>query len=524
MDERTEESRGVVAPDETCATCSDGPSWKLMVRDPHNGRNWLDFGQFLGHGYDHVVTGFRDAFFGQVDVTAGKTLVGAFHALRPFFRFLDSRADPGFPVTKLDEVDRRLLEQYLGWLRNCPKYRRAGTWSTIYASLIAALEWCVLQVRDRVSDDVLQDNLPKGVYRGVRAQAVPRVPYSVGEMKRTLEAAGNDLRLMMAGKWNGPATDFLALSLLALASATGRNPAPLLELRRDCLKTLLGEKDQKELKILESRKRRGYSTHRQAVKLPKNAKDGTDAAPLTVGSIIAKILDRTNALVKHATPEDKDYLFLYQPGKRNGAREPVGRVPGGILLRRLKVFVKRHDIRDDSGKPLVGLDFARWRPSFAVSVHELNGGDILQTAEVVGDKDIGQFVRTYLKHSPRKDKAFALVLEDLQRYTTGETTPAKAPEEKDKCRSAPGCAPGGSAVNLFSTCFSCPRMTVLADDLCRLVAFRNQYLAAGSGHGTEPSEDVIRVIRRIDEAILPQFPSRKVDEARKEVEKCRNEL
>lgn len=416
------------------------------------------------------------------------------------------------------------MEQYIEWLRNCPNYSRAGTWSNIYAALNATLEWCVLHVGDRVSEDVRRGDLPKGVYRGVRAQAVSRAPYSDGEMKRVLEAVGNDLRLMLAGKWDGPETDFLALSLLALASATGRNPAPLFELRRGCLKTLLGNKDQKELKILESRKRRGYSTHRQAVKAPKDALGESDAASLTVGSIIARVLERTKDLIKHARAEDKDCLFLYQPGKRNGVREPVGRIPGGVLLRRLKVFAKRHGIRDDSGKLLVSIDFARWRPTFAISVHELNGGDILQTAELVGDKDIGQFARTYLKHSPRKDKAFALVLEDLQRYVTGEATPVQVAKEKDDCsKSASGCAPAGSSLHLFAACFSCPCMTVLAEDLRRLLVYRNNCLSAGSGHGTDWSADFNRIIRRIDDSILPKFPSRKVEKARKEIEKCRIE-
>ena len=524
MDVRAGESRDLVASCEKSATCSDGLPWRLEVRDPHNGRNWLDFRQFLGCDYDHIVTGFRDAFFGQMDITPGKTLVGAFHALRPFFRFLDHRASSGSPVYNLDEIDRRLLEQYLDWLKNLPKYRITNTWSKIYASLISVLEWCVHQVGACVSEDVALDNLPKGVYRGLRAQAVPRVPYSDDEMKRILKAAGNDLRLMEAGKWDGPQTDFLAISLLAISAGTGRNPAPLLELRRDCLKTLLGNKDQKELKILESRKRRGYSTHRQAVKVPKDALEESDAASLTVGVIIARVLERTKDLVKHARAEDKDCLFLYQPGKRNGVREPVGRIPGGVLLRRLKVFAKRHGIRDDSGKLLVSIDFARWRPTFAVSVHELNGGDILQTAEVVGDKDIAQFARTYLKHSPRKDKAFALVLEDLQRYVTCEATPVQVSKEKDDCsKSASGCAFAGSPLHLFSACFSCPCMTVLADDLRRLLVYRNNCLTAGSNHGTDWAEDVNRIIRRIDDSILPKFPSRKVEKARKEIEKCQIE-
>lgn len=69
MDVRVGESRELVASLETSATCSDGLPWRLEVRDPHNGRNWLDFRQFLGCDYDHIVTGFRDAFFGQMDVT-----------------------------------------------------------------------------------------------------------------------------------------------------------------------------------------------------------------------------------------------------------------------------------------------------------------------------------------------------------------------------------------------------------------------------------------------------------------------
>jgi integrase len=495
-----------------------------MVRDPHNGRNWLDFGQFLGRGYDHLATGFRDAFLGQVDVTPGKMLVGTYHALRPFFRFLDYRADSGSPVTNLGEIDSGLLVQYLSWLKNRPEHSRAGTWASIYAALIAVLEWCVVHIGDRVSEDVALDNLPKGVYRGVRAQAVSRVPYSLDEMSTILGKAGADLRLMMAGEWNGPKTDFLALALLAISALTGRNPAPLLELRRDCLKTLPSKKDQKERTILESRKRRGYSTHMQTVKVPTDVMDGADPVPLSVGTIIAEVMDRTNDLVAQARPDDRNYLFLYQPGMKNGTREPVGRVPGGVLLRRLKEFVKRHDIRDDGGRLLASLDFARWRPSFAVSIHELNGGDINETAQIVGDKDVAQFARTYLKHSPRKDQGFASVLENLQRYVTGETTPARASKTEGDCSvSAPGCTPAGSPLDLFAACFSCPRMCVIADDLRRLIAYRNKYLAAGSSRGTDPSEVVTWVIRRIDETILPQFPSRKVDAARKEIEKCRNE-
>jgi hypothetical protein len=91
--------------------------------------------------------------------------------------------------------------------------------------------------------------------------------------------------------------------------------------------------------------------------------------------LIEQVLAMTAALIPHARPEDRDRLFLID--NMNSSRI-VGVIPNYLVSAHVRRFVKRHDLRDDLGRPLQ-LSIAALRASGLTLAHERLGHDILKT-------------------------------------------------------------------------------------------------------------------------------------------------
>jgi hypothetical protein len=233
--------------------CGLTDQWKIHVHSDLLGNRTLDFAPFRRKGREDLARHFRDAVWLERNKLSVHTLGSFMGGLRVFYRFLDeSRAHKG--VTRLKEVDRALLLEYVGWLKKHFRGSRNRAW--IYAGLKSVLAKRAIMVPCDVHADLREERFPKNLFPNSQHQSAPRLPYREGEESRIGAAIGEDLRSMAAGEWGGIDADIVAVVVLALAHRTALNPSVLLGLREDCL---VPHPENPNREVLITYKRRGYT-------------------------------------------------------------------------------------------------------------------------------------------------------------------------------------------------------------------------------------------------------------------------
>lgn len=501
--------------------CGTTGRWTIRLRSPLRGNRTLDFAPFRRKGREDLARHFRDAVWLERKSLSPETLEWTIGGLRVFFGFLDG-SKKYRTVTRMREVDRALLLDYVDWLKK--RYHASGSRESAYRGLKSVLVRRASMVPDAVHPDLREGRFPVNLFPNSQRNSAPRRPYSREEEARIGAAIGEDLRSIAAGKWAGIDADVVAVVLLALAHRTALNPSVLLGLTQDCLSP---HPENPKREVLTVYKRRGNSVNEQEFDVPEaeDADAGQGVSILeSVGALVRLLQKRRKTMAAEAVTEDRDSLVLYRACDNKDTRSR--KMLALNLWRRLKEFAARHDLRDDCGEPL-NLTLARFRPTGAESFHRLSGGDVMQTAAVLGQSSLDVTSRHYLGITIAGRQRFQLMQSSMvewaladgdreveeERLLSGDWNTAIA-----RCSDPLGGdkAPGdGTVCQGTLKCFQCRNMAVSKEDLYRLFSFQETLLYARDFMTPEAWARKYKwIVRMIDDQIVTRFEKSTVEEAR----------
>lgn len=511
------------------------PGWAFTIDSSHHGKIQFDFNSYREHGRDNLASHIRDAFWSLRRETEGVTLKGyEKQGIRPFWRFLDELLRNGEAITRLEQIDRRLLDRYLAWieLQVIPKGKLAGQRWTIATRKQAYGTFKSLLVnRQKRFPAAINSALtfPRNPFPNCDQLTSKREPYSASEQKRILDALHMDLRSIYDNE-DRTLTEMqvLAVHLLVIGLATGRNLQPLLELRRDSIQC----HPLHDRELLVTYKRRGWATHASSYRKGDPQQTRTlKSIPSSVGEHVRFLCEFTEPLVADAGPEDKDLVFLVRMRKhaRNGQ---VVRLDAKNAGNAVAAFAVRHVLIDDKGQPLI-LNIARTRPTFGTELYR-RCRDIRRVQQALGHAKGSTTARHYVDTPLEAERDHAIVLDGMVSQFARMEIEGKvlvAADGKIPLQDVEGLLSGGyntgiarcknpfreneSVCQKFFHCFKCPSMCVFEDDLWRLFSFYYRLLAERTKiNPAHWLKTYGPIIRRIDADIASQFPEDKVAAAR----------
>jgi len=513
------------------------PDWAFPIHCPHHGRIYLDFNPYRENGREDLAQHVRDAFWSQRHQLVGMSLRHQEQGLRIFWRFLDSLQSAGKSITRIDHIDRKLLDAYLAWmeLQTTGRGRNMGKpWSISMRKRAFDHLKSVLTNRQKYQPDAVNPALsfPRNPFPNSNQLTPRREAFSVGEQKRILEALNMDLRRIHekgdpAGESLAP-TQVLVVHLLLLAFTTGRNLQSLLDLKRDSLR----EHPLDDRELLVTTKRRGWTTHATSMrKSVLEDREGLQVIPSSVGDHFRFLRDYTAPLIAEATQGDRAFIFLRRVSKYE-RKGQVERMDAGGAKDGVKVFVRRHQLLDDRGQPLT-LSLSRLRPTFATELYRRTR-DIRRVQQALGHANPETTARHYASAPLEAERDHAIVVETMVSHFARQdidgkvllAADGKMPLQGLKEILSAGYSTGiarcknpfrenESVCKKYFACFRCPSMVVFEDDLWRLFSFYFRLMAERAK--INPSHWLKTygpIIRRIDVDIAPLFPPAKVESAK----------
>lgn len=511
------------------------PAWTFTIDCPHHGKIEFDFDRLRKFGRDDLAGQMRDAVWSLRHELSGKTLYSYEFHLRYFWRFLDELHTAGVPITRLDQIDRTLVDRYLAWLelQVVTTGRTKGQVLSLGAkkSAFAVLKALLTNRQKRTPAANPELGFPRNPFPNAGRLIPKRKPYSAAEQGRVLDALNKDLHTIHEGEGN-PLNyrQVLTVHLLVLGLTTGRNLQPLLELRRDSLQ----EHPLPDRELLVTTKRRGWSSH--ATSLRKAAAQPEDqrsllAIPATVGDHFRFLCDFTAPLVDDATANVREFAFLYRLSK-NRRKGQVVRVSDQIAKSAVIAFTRRHALLDDQGQRLM-LNMARLRPTYATELYRRTG-DIRCVQQALGHASAETTARHYVEGPPEAERDHTIVLDAMVSQYTRMEIDGKvllAADGQVPLQDVQDLLSGGyntgiahcrnpfreneSVCKKFFACFRCQNMVVFEDDLWRLFSFYYRLLSERAK--LSPPQWLKTygpIIRRIDMDIASQFPADTVESAR----------
>ncbi len=324
------------------------PGWAFTIDCPHHGQINLDFNPFREIGREDIAGHMRDAFWSLRHEAVGATLQGAYERLRRFWRFLDDLNAAGESVTRLDQIDRKLLDRYLAWLelQVTSKGKTKGQQLSVSAKKKAFddIKTLLTNRQKRVPAAVSPAlNFPRNPFPNSNQLIPKREPYSAAEQKRIVAVLNQDLRCIHEGEGE-PLSPLkvLVVHLILLAMATGRNLQSLIDLRRDSLrKHPLPDRD-----LLVTTKRKGWSTHATSMRKSAAAPEDTKALqsiPKSVGDHFHFLCDYTVSLMDEVSDRDREFAFLWRVTRTSPRKGRVVRLDAhGNANWAVQAFARRH--------------------------------------------------------------------------------------------------------------------------------------------------------------------------------------
>ena len=310
--------------------------------------------------------------------------------------------------------------------------------------------------------------------------------------------------------------DTIVAYMIAIGAQTYANTEALRLMGRDCM----GEHLLLEGRVMVSwHKGRAGREQRRSFLRDKR---------FSVPVLIEQVLAMTDRLVPHAPVRDQDRLFL--TGIIRASRS-TGVIPDYLASKLTRRFVNRHDLLDDSGKPLK-LTLAALRASGLTLAHERLGHDILKT-QALANHATPDTTQRYVDR-PRVRKAQALAIGKLQaRFVEMVRGDAEAPPETEAlpdlsnataagfiCRDpVAGVADGqrkGELCTAWLGCFTCPNAVIpLEEDvLTRLLAMRVALTDGRAGMAPERWRRLYAPkLEILERDILSRFPDAMLEAA-----------
>lgn len=514
------------------------PKWSITINYPNESDLVFDFNPYRQHGRDDLAGHMCDAFWTLRHEVVGRSLRSYdIHGLRYFWRFLDDLYAMGEPVTRLDQVDRALLDRYLAWLElqlgsRGPTRGQPLSLTTkrvcfmhLKALLLNRLRFAPHAVSPQLS-------FPHNPYPNTNRRTPRRDSYSAVEHKAIIDALNLDLRRIHEATGEPlPDLQVLIVHMMILALAMGWNLQTLIDLRRDDLR----DHALPDRIMFVTIKRRGRSVRAASVvDTPQLESQVTrSTVPASVADHFRFLCGFTASLALEADPRDRDRAFLWRvPKLVNKGR--VVRLNSSRVSNALREFRDRHGLRDNQGHPL-RLGFARLRPTAATELYRRTR-DIRKVQQFLGHASAQTTARHYADKPLEAERDHAIVLDHMVSELTlmdvgGKVLVAadgKVPVTEMKNLLSGGYNTGiarcrnpfreGDAVcQKYFACFRCPSFCVFEDDLWRLFSFYECLLAErakiNSAHWMKTYGPIIR---RIDAQIAPLFPIDKVESARRQ--------
>lgn len=449
---------------------------------------------------DEIVIAVRNAIWRLQQVFAEKTITPlCASGLSNWFNFLDWKYDNNVAILRMEDITEDVIEQYIEWLRfksadTSTKQLSYSSAKTVYTQTKSVLFECV-------NVGLLPRSIfPKNPFPNSNRARKSHKPYSKDEMLRLLKALSTDLLDIRQGDFQGTESDKLGVYFFLIAARTGRNPTPLLEAERNALQPHPLNPKTKSLLVLY--KRRGNNISLQSFRGAFDI-EGIATVQSDVATLFNEVLEITKHHVNEVPPKLQNRLWLCKLETTNQHRGRIVPLDVGTMHMVAKRLINRHNLKLDAVDPETGcnlpfqLTTMRLRKTFATRMWQLSGGDLVKTAQALGNTPRVTDTH-YLEVTPQMERQHKFVGHCLEAELRGkETDPEtiisianemKVSEEEVKrilngknntgvgrCTSpffgqfAP--KDGKTACTTFLYCFQCPNQVVMESDLYRLFSF-----------------------------------------------------
>ena len=455
------------------APALDGET-SLVIHLPENPAilRIINLTPWIGRGIDDWVWGCATqlrAFLQGGGVTTATVVKYWNNGLRWFFEYLVSASSPPKP----GELNRRKLDQFVAWLNDRSKRNsssKRGVYTATKAILVALVERGIIPA-DR-------DLFPPNPFPGSNASMKGQSPLSSTERASLGNALRKDLIAIHIGEFTGTESEALTVFVLALAMRTGMNPAPLLEMGRDCLAP---HPFMPNMMVLKSLKRRGNATHLKSLRYSRQ-EDDMVSTPMDGVGLLNKVLERSQNLAGKAPKHLSNRVWLYASEDR---RNPgtIRCMTNPAVLANIQKIAERHGLRNDSGEPL-RLNLSRLRKTMENRLWLLSNGDLFTVAMLMGHTPqvadlhylactdeirrnatfVGEALPDIYRNGGDGETGIAVPIHKLENTPVGSCKDSlngdKAPKDGTHCAD-------------FLSCFSCRSYAIVGShkDLHRLFSF-----------------------------------------------------
>jgi hypothetical protein len=486
----------------------------LIVFPENNatGGKAFDFSPFYGFGYDDITKACQrtiQELLAEAIKSLGNTLSvttivnycrnGLNHFL-PFCKLMVSAL--GHELNLIN-INRGLVDQYIAHLAS--DGNKLTTQRLNYTNTKSILT--AMSKRGLIPGDIF----PKNPYPNNNRQTKGQRPLSNAERKQVIRSLKTEL-LRVEKKTGALSSYDLVVCMLGIATRTGLNPTPISELPVNCLRPHPLKENRQ---LLVSYKRRGNTTQIQSLRKIDDI-ELLRTVMMDVSQII-NIVAIANAKIREKS-HYPDRLFVFQltqgPDYGNASR-----ISAHILRKSINTFVKRFNLRNDDGHPLV-LNVMRLRKTFENRIWELSGQDPFITA-ALGGHSVKVSNDHYLEAPAESEENWRMmgeirVAELLEQNNSTVQPKSNTPVAGCKDSRFGHRAPkNGQHCSEFLNCFRCRSFVVTGEDLYRL--FSLYWLLVSERKLMGPrrwSQYYAHIIRIIDNQIAPQFDTIKVQVAR----------
>lgn len=476
----------------------------------------LDVGVLYGRGCDDVLQHLHRALWELYcsGSRSASTIESYFSkGLEPFVEFLEKRASVLGRDILISDIDRALVDLYVHALAIMPKKDGAGiigfvTQRSRFSGLRSLLSYLALK---RIVPPK-HELIPSSPFPKVSQRTKGEKPLTEGERRALHAALLAELDLIRAKASSLTAPQQLTAYLLLIATATGRNTVPLLELDRDALRPHPLREDRC---LLVTQKRRGGHTHTQSFQT-EDTPEETITIKNGVVRLFQEVLATTAPVVAKAESAMADYLWLYE------SKGKVCTLNQQALSRHAALIAQRHNLTNVDGSQM-RITVGSLRKTFVNRLWKLAGGDPLVTARMAGHS-VEVSNSHYLAVTPEMERNHKFCGLALVESLQGKTEVASrkvveiVPTGVARCsdpKSGRFAPKDGSYCTEFLSCFRCPNQVITGDDLYRLFSFywllikERKFLGA-----TKWGRIYAWVIRDVDNVISLKFPTEQVAKAR----------
>jgi len=481
------------------------PSKKIIVNLPeHSGSlRTLNFAKHYGSRCDDVVHAAQRVLENMTKAcisSNGKILSASTIAnyysigLAVFIPYCTMMASALGRDLRLNDIDRKFINYFIAHIRlsGGALSSQVNQYKQVKSVLVAMAK----------SGWIEKDLFPRNPFPNSNRSMKGQIGLSEAERRSVLKALKYDMRAIIKG--NGTlSADELTTCLLAIASRTGINPTPAIELLTDCLQPHPIKQDRY---VLISLKRRGSSTHIQNQRRTADVESMVSALP-DVALIINLILERNAELRQVSNYPELLFVFKSRGSKNVGE---IRRLTLTVLGSGINKFLARHQITDADGKPLK-LNVMRLRKTFENRLFTLSGQDPFLTAKL-GGHTLKISDTHYLEAPEIAQKDWRLMGEIRTEELLNHGKAAPLPTNNTpvaRCRDTLNgeyALKNGEHCQKFLACFRCSSFVVTGDDLYRVFSLYWALIRMRQKMGASAWKKFYgHIVRIIDQEIAPKF-------------------